>query len=472
MRILGINFSIDAAAALVRDGVIVAAAAEERFSRQKHDGRFPEQAIDFCLRHGGLSFDDVDAVAFFWNPGVHAETFQGRQSSGIRHHMEYLYSVPNHLLRRLDGRGVRQLDQVLHLDDGRRLTVHYLEHHLCHAASALYLSPFDEAALLTVDGYGERTATQIWHGRDRMIEPLWRQEFPHSLGSFYAAFTQYLGFKPNSGEGKVMGLASYGGDSLVSAIDSMIRLTDTGFELDLSYFAFFQPRRRRYSEKLVALLGPERHPREVPTQRQMDVAYAAQKALEKTMIHLARIARERTGSKNLAVAGGVALNCVANGRLLEDRAFERFFFVPAAGDAGAALGAALYVGHGLHGQPRAAPPNHDYHGPEYTSEQVEATLKRAGLRYVRLDDPSRHAASALAAGRIIGWFQGRMELGPRALGNRSILADPRPAGMKDLLNARVKFREPFRPFAPAVLAEACGDYFSRAEASPYMLRVY
>jgi carbamoyltransferase len=472
MKILGINHSNDAAAALVVDGRVVAASQEERFSRLKHDPSFPDKAIDFCLKTQGIELGDLDAVGFFWNPGIHAESPLRRLTQSVRHHMEYLYGVPARLIPRL-GERVSRIEETIHLASGRKLPIHYLTHHLCHAAAAFFTSPFEEGAILTADGYGERQSTTIYRGRGADLELLAEVDFPHSIGSFYAALTDYLGFRANSGEGKVMGLASYGRESeYVAKVRNLITLTERGFELDLSYFEFFHDRPHRYSEKLVALLGPARKPESAVDRRHEDIAFALQAVTEEVMLHLARMARKVTGAKNLCVAGGVALNCVANGRLQRETDFEKFFFYPAAGDTGTSVGAALAVEHLLHRGPRSMEVASEYLGTGFTAAQVRSVLDRGRLRYHTLKDPEVTAARMIADGLILAWFQGRAEFGPRALGNRSILADPRRKDMKDLLNATVKFREPFRPYAPSVLEESCGKYFGSDVPSPYMLRAY
>jgi len=472
MKILGINHSNDAAAALVVDGRVIAASQEERFSRIKHDPAFPDKAIDFCLKTQGLKLADLDAVAFFWNPGIHAEAPPRRLVNSVRHHLEYLYGVPSRLIPRL-GEHVNSIEQTVHLASGRKLAIHYLTHHLCHAAAAFFTSPFADAAILTADGYGERQSTTIYRGNGTRIELLAEIDFPHSIGSLYAALTDYLGFRANSGEGKVMGLASYGHDSeYVAKVRKLIMLTERGFELDLSYFEYFLDRPHRYSDKLVALLGPPRVPESEVDKRHEDISFALQTVTEEAMLHLARLARKLTGTKNLCVAGGVALNCVANGRLQRETDFEKFFFYPAAGDTGTSVGAALVVEHLLNGGKRSMEVASEYLGTGFTPAQVRTVLDRGQLRYHTLKDPELVAARMVADGLIIAWFQGRAEFGPRALGNRSIVADPRRKDMKDLLNATVKFREPFRPYAPSVLEESCGKYFGSDVPSPYMLRAY
>lgn len=472
MKILGINHSNDAAAALVVDGRVIAASPEERFTRIKHDPAFPDKAIDFCLKMQGLKLGDLDAVAFFWNPGIHAEAPQRRLTNSVRHHLEYLYGVPARLIQRL-GEPVSSIEQTVNLASGRSLPIHYLTHHLCHAAAAFFTSPFEDAAILTADGYGERQSTTIYRGRGSSLELLAEVDFPHSIGSFYAALTDYLGFRANSGEGKVMGLASYGkGSEYVGKLRQLVSLTPRGFELDLSYFEYFHERPHRYSEKLVRLLGPPRAPESVVDRRHEDIAFALQTVTEEAMLHLARVARELTGAKNLCVAGGVALNCVANGRLMRETDFEKFFFYPAAGDTGTSVGAALVVEHLLNKGKRSMEVASEYLGQGFTPAQVRTVLDRGQLRYHTLPVPELTAARMVADGLIIAWFQGRAEFGPRALGNRSIVADPRRKDMKDLLNATVKFREPFRPYAPSVLEESCGKYFASDVPSPYMLRAY
>ncbi|MET0385955.1 MAG: carbamoyltransferase C-terminal domain-containing protein [Polyangiales bacterium] len=472
MRVLGINFSNDAAAALVVDGHVIAACQEERFTRRKHDAQFPAHAIRMCLAEADLALPDIDAIGFFWNPGIHLEAANAKQIASPRDHLEYLYCAPAHLLRLLDEPQVERVEQTLYLRGNKPLRIHYLTHHDCHTAGAFYRSNYASAAVLTVDGYGERTSTQIARASAHGLETLARIEYPHSIGSFYACFTEYLGFRPNSGEGKVMGLASYGRPQFYAQIRRMVQLTDTGFELDLSYFSFYLPRRHRYSSKLVDTLGPARAPESELTQRHMDIAASMQAVTEELLLHVGRLARSLTGESRLCMAGGVALNCVANTRLRYELGFEDAFFMPAASDAGTSIGAALYVAHVLGEDKPVVHPDTDYLGPAFDEHTIEHHLAISGCSYTRPPSIAEATASLLAEGKIVGWFQGRAELGPRALGNRSILADPRPADMKDVVNARVKFREYFRPFAPAVPEDRCGEFFEHADPSPYMLLVY
>jgi carbamoyltransferase len=469
---MGLNYSIDSAAALLSDGRRVAASMEERFSRVKHDRGFPLAALSFCLRKGGLTAGDVDSFAFFWNPGVHLEPLLTRQSSVVRHHVEYLSNVPNYLLQLLGQPAVRMSKLTLELAGGRRLAIDFVDHHCAHAAAAFFNSPFEEAAILTMDGYGEKTSTTVMHGRGLDVEPVIKVEFPHSIGAFYATISPFLGFKPNSGEGKVMGLASYGDRSLYEALRPLVRLTEDGFELDMTYFNYTLDRTARYSHKLIELLGPPRRPESEITRHHENVATALQLVTEDMMLHMAALARKRVPSKNLCLAGGVALNCVGNRRLQFESGFERLFILPPAGDTGTSLGAAQWVAHVLRRLPRDDSEYLEYLGFENSDPEIEHAIRTSGAASRKLADIEKATARLLADGKIVGWFQGRAEFGPRALGNRSIVTDPRPAAMKDVLNARVKFREPFRPFAPSCLAESCGGLFESGVPSPFMLRVY
>ncbi len=472
MRILGINYSNDAAAALLDDGVIVSAIKEERFTRVKHDRAFPIHAVEACLATGGIELLDLDAVAVFWNPAIHLRAANYRFSGLPRHHVEFLYNIPNHLLSGID-QDVDFMEQVFHFKNGRKLHVFYVNHHAAHAAAALYRSPFKSAAVLTVDGYGERDSTVIWDASAKGIKRLWHQEFPHSIGSFYAAMTQYLGFRPNSGEGKVMGLASYGAPIYKEDLARVLRINQTGFELDLSYFQYYMDAPARYSGKLVDMLGPPRVKDQPVFPKYDDVAASAQSLVEDALVSLARRAKTLTKRDNFAMSGGVTLNCAANSMVVRRGGFDNYFFLPASCDAGSSMGAALYVYHVLMSKPRrSVRVETDYLGIEFKQDDISRAIRTAGIKPVDVHDPLDGAANLLARGYIGGIFQGRDEFGPRALGNRSILADPRDPRMKDVLNARVKFREPFRPFAPSVLSERVHDYFDDATYSPFMLRIF
>ena len=481
MLILGLNFSLDSAASLVGDGRLLASAPEERFDRVKHTRSFPSGALDFCLRSQGIDdIRDLDAVAFFWNAGTHLERFDVRQSGQWRHHSEFLTILPNYLLSLIPGG--RRAPEVEYTrqqfvfregaPDRKPLEIYYLDHHQCHAASCFYVSPFEEAAILTMDGYGERTAALMAHGQGTEIAPLKRIEFPHSLGAFYAALTQYLGCRANCDEGKVMALAALGEPTSLNEMRGLLRPTeDGGIETDLKYFAYYQHSPRRYTQEFERVFGPERQPDEEFSDRHRDVAASGQAVLEEAIIHLVRWVGRQTGTKRLCLAGGVALNSVANARLMEETDFEELFVQPAAGDDGASFGAALQLYHGILGKPREFVMDHAYWGPGFSDEEIQGALRDAKITAEIPADLPRATAALLAEGKFVGWFQGRMEMGPRALGARSILADPRGEDTRDRLNVEVKRRESFRPYAPAVLEERCHDYFDPGEPTPFMLRV-
>jgi carbamoyltransferase len=479
-RILGLSsYYHDAAAALLQDGVIVAAAQEERFSRKKNDERFPAQAVAFCLKQAGLSQADLDAVVFYDKPITKfarmLETYLSIAPAGL---WSFQQILPSWLGEKLNLRktlrnelpGLRAECPIL-----------FSEHHQAHAASAFYPSPFAKAAILTVDGVGEYATTTIGLGDGDRIEMLKELRFPHSLGLLYSAFTAYCGFRVNSGEYKLMGLAPYGEPKYAAAIyENLIDLKEDGsFWLNMDYFPFLRGRHMTNAKFHQLFGGPPRQPEDTLTERHMDVARSIQAVTEEIMLRLARHARELTGQPNLCMAGGVALNCVANGRIVQEKIFDQIWIQPAAGDAGGAVGAALAVWHEKKEQqtPRK-PADHDSMrgallGPEFSDDEIEAALRAAGAVYERVPegDLTRRAAALLAQKKVVGWVQGRMEFGPRALGNRSILGDPRSPEMQSVINLKVKFRESFRPFAPIVRRERVADYFDLDAASPYMLIV-
>ena len=475
MDILGLSYDVDAAACLVRDGVAIAAAAEERFTRLKHDRSYPAHASAFCLDHGGTRMEDLDWVALGWNPTIHLQPLLWRRSSRIRHHGEYLSAVPNLLIQGYGDRPRGRVTEQVHHFEGpeRPLRVAYVEHHLSHAAWA-YVSPFERCAVLTLDGFGERTTTSLGLCEGERLSVLQRIERPHSLGSLYAAVTQHLGFRANCDEGIVMSLAALGDPARYGDLPELLRFLDDGsYELDLAYFAFFQEDTSRVSPRFVERFGPGRAWQDPIEDRHRDLAASLQLAFEKAYLTLLRDLHGRTGCDDLVVSGGAALNCVANGRILTDTPFEGLFIPPAAGDDGAATGAALYLAHGHLGQPRTGQvfTGADL-GPDCGGAQVRALLELARRDVRWVDDPAAAASDLLADGKVVGWVQGRAEFGPRALGQRSILADPRDAATRDRINDSIKFRQPFRPLAPSVLAERCGELFDQPGPSPYMLRAY
>ncbi len=484
MRILGISaFYHDSAACLLDDGRIVAAAQEERFTRKKHDANFPHQAARYCLDAGGVGIGDVDYVAFYDKPFLKferlLETYLAFSPRGFR---SFRMAMPLWLKEKLFQKIVLR-DELKKLGPGSDVEkLLFAEHHQSHAASAFFASPFAEAAVLTMDGVGEWTTTSAGIGRGGHLEILKELHFPHSLGLLYSALTYHLGFKVNSGEYKVMGLAPYGEPKHVDLIlDHLIDLKADGtFRLDMRYFDYCTGLTMT-NEKFDRLFGASpRRADELLTQRHMDVAASLQKVTEEVMLRLSRSLARETGAKNLCLAGGVALNCVGNGKLLRDGAFERIWIQPAAGDAGGAVGAALAAYHLYAGRPRHVNGGNgadamagSYLGPSFAQDEIEQRLSAAGAAFERCADDALIARTVegLAAGNAVGWFQGRMEFGPRALGARSIIADPRSPEMQKTLNLRVKYRESFRPFAPAVLREDVADWFELDEDSPYMLLV-
>jgi len=484
MRILGISaFYHDSAAAIVVDGDIVAAAQEERFTRKKHDSGFPARAIRYCLEAAGCDMSGVDHVVFYDKPFLKferlLETYLAMAPRGFR---SFRVAMPIWVKEKLFQKSMLA-EEIRRLPGGERWngSLLFTEHHMSHAASAYYPSPFERAAVLTMDGVGEWCTTSLGLGRGNELKILKEIHFPHSLGLLYSAFTYYTGFKVNSGEYKVMGLAPYGDPKYVNAIkDHLIDIKEDGsFRLDMSYFDYCTGLTMT-NEKFHRLFGgPPRRPETPLTQREMDLAASIQKVTEEVVLKLGRSIARETGERNLCLAGGVALNCVANGKLLKDGCFERIWIQPAAGDAGGALGAALACWHQFLDRPKSAPNGQldgmkgAYLGPEFDLAEIRRQLDACGARYSVLEDDEvvTATADALVEGKAVGWMQGRMEFGPRALGARSILGDARSPTMQKLLNLKVKYRESFRPFAPSVLREDVADWFELDTDSPYMLLV-
>ncbi|MEP7289958.1 MAG: carbamoyltransferase [Chloroflexota bacterium] len=485
MYILGIScFYHDSAVALLHDGQLIAAAMEERFTRKKNDNGFPALAIDFCLRKAGITSRDLDYAVFYEKPLVKFErilmTTLGAfpRSRDVWREAMFVW-MPEKLWVKTSIQNYLKIkpDQIL-----------FCDHHMSHAASAFYCSPFEEAAILTVDGVGEWTTTTLgkatanWNGQGtNNIELFKEQRFPHSLGLLYSAFTAFLGFKVNEGEYKVMGMAPYGTPRFVDKVCKLIDVSDDGsFHLNMDYFAFHYSADKTYNHRFTDLFGEERVPSDdfftmatnperadekaamERNQYYADVAASIQAVTEDVLLKIVRHLHAKTGLKKLAFAGGVALNSVANFKLLNETPFEEIYIQPAAGDDGGALGAALWVYHSVLGQPRQMVMTHAYWGEEYSEGEIRDFLEGAGIRYSYVPDDDKlldEVAESITKGQVVGWFQGRFEWGPRALGNRSILADPRRTEMKNIVNTKIKYREPFRPFAPVVLAECAQDYF-------------
>jgi len=476
MNILGISaFYHDSAACLVRDGEIASAAQEERFTRKKHDFSFPKNAIDYCLKSGGMRSADLDYVAFYDKPFIKferiLETYLAFAPLGIR---TFIKAIPLWIKKKL------WMKDVIAKEVGFSGQILFPEHHESHAGSAFFPSPFEEAAFLTIDGVGEWTTASYGVGKGNNIQILAEIHFPHSLGLLYSAFTYYTGFKVNSGEYKVMGLAPYGRPIYKDLIlDELIDLKEDGsFKLNMKYFDYCVGRamtNRRF-DKLFG--GPPRKPESLLTQRDMDLARSVQEVVEEAMLRITRHIHKVTGQKNLCLAGGVALNCVGNGRILREGPFENMWIQPAAGDAGGALGAALFVWHQCLGNAREADNKNDvqrgsYLGPDFKDSEILDYLKTNDIPYTSVDqdDIPERIADLLADEKVVGWFEGPMEFGPRALGGRSIIGDARSPKMQETMNLKIKFRESFRPFAPSVLAEKASEYFDIDVESPYMLLV-
>jgi carbamoyltransferase len=478
MRILGVSaFYHDSAAALVRDGVIVAAAQEERFSRKKHDSRFPANAIKYCLAQEGVTLDQIDYVVFYDKPFLKferlLETYLAFAPRGLR---SFSTSIPVWIREKLFQKSLlhKELRKFSADFDASRLL--FAEHHLSHAASAFFPSPFEDAAVLTMDGVGEWATTSVAMGHGNKLEMVREIHFPHSLGLLYSAFTYYCGFRVNSGEYKLMGLAPYGEPKYAPAIwKNLIDVkADGSFRLSLDYFDYctgLTMTNRRFDELFGGL---PRKPEELLTQRHMDLAASIQNVLDDIVLRLTRSLAAETGARNLCMAGGVALNCVSNGKVLRDGRFKRLWIQPAAGDAGGALGAALAAYYLFKGQGRLLDGMQwSYLGPSFEQAEIELQLRDAGAAFTTVDDGCliQLCADALVEQQALGWFQGRMEFGPRSLGARSILGDARSPKMQSLLNLKVKYRESFRPFAPSVLREHVADWFELDADSPYMLLV-
>jgi carbamoyltransferase len=482
-NILGISaYYHDSAAAILSDGIVIAAAQEERFSRKKHDAGFPEAAIRYCLDEAGVSVNELESIVFYDKPLVKferlLETYMSYAPRGIRSFVAampvwlkdklYLKTTLKREFARLAGCKPKQLPQLL-----------FAEHHQSHAASAYFFSPFDRAAVLCLDGVGEWATTSAWLGEDNSLKPLWEIDFPHSLGLLYSAFTYFTGFRVNSGEYKLMGLAPYGEPKYVDLIyDKLLDLKPDGtFKLRMEYFNYCTGLTMTNSRFSALFGGPPRQPESPVSQREMDLAASIQQVTEEVVLRLAITLHRETGERNLCLAGGVALNCVANGRLLREGPFDDIWIQPAAGDAGGALGAAAIAWYEYAEAKRQLSESDSmrgsYLGPSFDSTQIRNQVDALSANYREIEDRElfEKLAGILEDGNVVGWFQGRMEFGPRALGGRSIIGDPRSAKMQSVMNLKIKYRESFRPFAPSVLAERVGDYFEHDRPSPYMLFV-
>lgn len=474
--ILGVNSTgYNTSSAIVIDGQAVFAVEEERLVREKRTRRFPIVGIREGLNLTGVGFDEIDAVAVAWNPAINLEALSHAQSERARYWGEVFYNVPSNLMNLKQDKSASLSQQILDFVDGTQLKIFYVPHHLAHASTFFY-SPFEHAAIMSIDAFGEKDSVLFAEGEDSRLRVLWTQEFPHSLGSFYAAMTEFMGFRPDRDEWKVMGASSYGdSDRYYEKLLNLIVLRDEGgFELDLSFFNHYQFHRPlMYAVKLTELLSLQPNEgNQLLNQDYYDLAAAVQRVTEDIYFHLLNQLHDRTGLVDVVLAGGVVYNSVANGKILEKTPFQRVFIPPVPDDSGGSLGAAFYVLHQEMHQQRSYVLTSNYLGPGYSDAEIQDVLKKYGIEHRILEDPPHTAAEFLASGKIIGWFQGRLEFGDRALGNRSILADPRDASMKDKVNETVKYREPFRPFAPSILEEYIDDYFVNAVPAPFMERVF
>lgn len=491
MKILGISaFYHDSAAAIIEDGEIVAAAQEERFTRKKHDPNFPVNAVKFCLQYAGTSIDQLDAIAFYDKPLLKferlLETYYAFVPKGLS---SFITAIPVWLKEKMFLKKLifEELEKV-EAYDKKKVKLLFPEHHLSHAASAYYSSPFDDSAILTIDGVGEWATASICHGKGKDVKILRELKFPHSLGLLYSAFTYFLGFKVNSGEYKLMGLAPYGVpgskdvEEYVKIIKThLVKINEDGSVwLNQDYFNYATGLRMVHDDKWEKLFGFKRRDAESELEaKHCNLGLAIQQVTEEVVIKMAAEAKRLTGSENLCMAGGVALNCVANGKVINTDIFKNVFIQPAAGDAGGALGAAQAAYHIYFGNERIAPKGLDgmkgsYLGPEYSDIDVQLVIKKynaVATHFTNYNELCKHVSQKLSEDNVIGWMQGRMEFGPRALGGRTILGDPRSAEMQRKLNVKIKYRESFRPFAPSVLAEDCETYFEHKGVSPYMLIV-
>ena len=485
MIILGFNcYGHDSAAALVVDDEVVFAVEEERLNRKKHFGGVPELSIKACFDHAGITLADVDHVAFFWKPSisyakipVYLLKFWNKVPTLIREQKSFSVEENLGMLNYLGD--MKKLPQTLKnlfpTSREPKFRFHTLEHHFCHAASAFYPTSFDDAAILTIDGAGEWTTSMLAHGQGNRITRVGGVETPYSLGAFYQAISRHLGFKLIEGPGKLMGLASYGNPDteVYKKMREIVKLKNDGsFALDMSYLSYHYTRKTGVTKKFTDIFGESKSVGKDWSDHELNVAASAQHIVEDVILHMVGTLKKKTNSENLCMAGGVALNSVTNGLIAKEKLFKHIFIQPAAGDSGTALGAALLYNHRELNRPRKWKMQTAFLGPDFSAKEYEAAIKKYDLPYVRTKDYCRFAAKKLAENKILGWFQGKMEFGPRALGNRSIIATPLHPDMKAILNARVKFREGFRPFAAIVLEEDCGKYFDNDFPNPYMLFVY
>lgn len=478
MKILGICSDIFiTSAVLLEDGKVVAGVAEERLLRQKMYRGFPMKAVKFCLKEAGCSFEDIDCIALGWNPGLHLKPSSLRFGSVVRWRGELLHSIPHALLSLAKTNDVDYVDQTLK-QNGKEIKIIYVTHHQSHAANAFYISPFNESAILTIDGRGECDTAAFFKGSGNKIHELKTVKLPHSLGLFYGTFTEFLGFTPHSDEWKVMALAArhFEKNKYYESVKKLITLLPDGtFELDLRYFSYFLGDRDHwYSSKFIELFGQPRGEEDELTDDHYELAEALQMISEEVVVHMLNWLHKETKMENIVVSGGFFMNSVFNGKILEKTKFKQVFISSCPDDSGTSLGAALYVYNHIYGNKKREEQVHNYYGPQFSNEEIKKTLNKYKIPYSYVENIEEQTAKLIAEGKIIGWFQGRMEFGQRALGNRSILADPRDPEMKDKVNSAVKYREAFRPFAPSILEERVAEYFEcdKDARVPFMEKVF
>tara|TARA_B100001059_G_C17800527_1_gene565893 strand:+ start:90 stop:1793 length:1704 start_codon:yes stop_codon:yes gene_type:complete len=472
--ILGLNaIGINTSASLIIDNKIISAIEEERLIRQKRTRKFPIESINYCLSNAKIKLSDLTAIAISWNPAINLEKFNSNMSQNLNYIPSMLHSTINYFMK--DQKINKDNDyfcQILKLADKKQLKIYYVNHHLSHASN-FYFSPFSEAAILTLDGFGENECMGFYHGRKNNIKKILTQNFPHSLGSFYSTITEFCGFKPQGEEWKLMGASSYGNNSkYYKLIRDLVILTDKGFELNLNYFNHYMFHRPNYfNDRLIDYLKtqPNQDGNKL-NKKYFDIAYAGQKVFEDIYYHVINLLYKKNKSENLIISGGCALNCVANGKITSKTRFKNIFIPPVPDDSGAGLGAAYFVSNNILKTKQNFTMKHNYFGPNYSNKYIEKKLKKYLIKFTFHKNILEQAVQSIIEGKIIGWFQGELEFGDRALGNRSILADPRRVDIKDKINKKIKYREQFRPFAPAILEEKVSEFFEKEEKSVFMER--
>ena len=470
VTILGLNDS-NSAAAIIQDGKLIAFAREERFNRIKFDDAYPTRTVNYCLKEAGVSLKEVDHIVFAWNPGHELEPQDS--PAAVRYHKHFLHYIPNNLIRHIGGdkkhKRITGISQEIRFMEGN-IDLHFLPHHHCHAASSFLVSPYDKAAILTMDAYGDDITSEFFTGEGNKITSIGRTLYPYSMGQVYAGVTQFLGYRANSDEWKVMGLAPYGNLDYYDKFERIIwfdkEIGELRFDLDCFMFYLWHP--RRYSDKFIKLFGAERYPDEELTERHWNIAASFQRRVEDVVLEMCQYLYEKTGVDTLCLAGGVAMNSKMNGRILSESPFNKLWVQPSADDAGGSLGACFYYWNQILGKERDFVMDHDYWGPGYSNEEIKQALDDSLVKYEYFEDIEKEAAQALVDNKVICWFQGRMESGQRALGNRSILGDPRDPKMKEKINKLVKHREWYRPFAPSVMEESQSEFFENSMSSPFM----